>query len=66
MLNTVKFQRNLLGVSWCMSQQKTLHKRSCREVATDYDIKPTTLRRHCMMNQEKLDGRDAYIGNVIF
>ena len=33
-----------------------INKRSCRGVAADYDIKPTTLRRYCTMNQAKLDG----------
>ena len=33
-----------------------INKRSCRGVTADYDIKPTTLRRYCTMNQEKLDG----------
>ena len=34
-----------------------INKRSCRGVAADCDIKPTTRRRYCTMNQEKTGWR---------
>ena len=37
-------------------KEVSIYKRSCRGVTADYDIKPTTLRRYCTVNQEKLDG----------
>ena len=40
------------------AKEVCINKRSCRGVATNYDIKPTTLRRYCMMNQAKLDGEE--------
>ena len=38
------------------AQEVCINKRSCRWVETDYDIKPTIVRRYCTMNQTKLDG----------
>ena len=51
------------------AKEVCINKRTCRGVETDYDIKPTTSRRYCTMNQAKLDGGEEihiYRESMIF